>query len=168
MAKKLKPKKAPEKLPEFIDRLELKHSFSDAEKAQLLNALSRKHEEKAGLISQAKSSAKQWKNKIDEVQLKLDELSTKGRDGFEMRPTDVRVVLDKKRKKKTLYRQDNGDLIEERDMSEFDFERLPMTLPTPTPAPIKPGEGIVSVADAVAEAEKEPAVNSDTEEDANL
>ena len=154
-SKKSTKKKAPSterKLPEFIDRLELKHSFSDAEKASILTDLSRKHEERESLVDQAKSSAKQWKSKIEEVQLKINDLSMKGRDGFEMQSTEVRVVLDKKKKKKKLYRVDNGDFIEERDMTDFDFERLPMTI-VPT---IKPGDGLTSVGEALETAENPP------------
>jgi hypothetical protein len=161
MAKKKTTKAAAEAPPEFVDRLELKHSFSDAEKAGILDLLSRKHEEKESLAAQAKSSAKQWKGRIDEVQLKITELSQKGRDGFELRPTDVRVVLNKKKKKKTLYRVDNDELIEERDMTDHDFERLPMTIPLP-PDPIAPGEGLVKGKDAFDKAESEDATEEES------
>jgi hypothetical protein len=149
MARKTKQngeKKNGHPLPEFIDRLELKHEFSDPEKVEILTDLSRRHEEKESLTAQKKSSAKQWQGKIDEVQLKINELSMKGRDGFEMRPTDVRVVLDKKRGKKTLFRKDTGELIEDREMTTFDYERLPMELP---PETVKNGEGLAKVADAL-------------------
>lgn len=151
-SKKKKPAKSekPEpKLPEFNERIELKYEFSEHEKAGLLQELSRKHEEKEQLTAQAKSSQKQWKGKIEEATLKINELSMKGRDGFEMRPTDVRVVLDKKKGKKFVYCKTSGALLEEREMSDYDYERLPMEIP---PAKdnddIKPDDGLTKVADA--------------------
>jgi hypothetical protein len=147
---KSKSKKAKEqKLPEFSERIELRHSFTDAEKSQILDNLSHKHEEKEMIVDQAKSSAKTWKGKIDEVQLKISELSQKGRDGYEMRPTECRVVLDRKAGKKHIYNKETDALIETREMSTYDHERLPIDdVPTMKPEP-KPGEGLTNVGEAI-------------------
>lgn len=161
MAKKAKaPKKGKEqKLPEFSERIELRHNFSETERAEFGKQLSHKLEEKQLLTEQMKSSAKSWKSKIDAVQVDINALSQKGRDGYEMRPTECRVVFDRKLGKKHIYRKvdgkPEGEFVETRDMTQVEFERLPLPEPEPKkPAP-KPDEGLTSVGDAVEKAEKE-------------
>lgn len=153
MASKTKKKKAGAKSEDFIDRVEIKHTFSDAEKAEILTELSQADEQRESLIAQAKSSAKQWKAEIEKADIKRRELTMKGRNGFEMRQTDVTVTFDRKKGKKRLFLRDSGKFIEERDMTESDFQRLPMDIPPPKKEP-KKGEGLTNVGDALDKAEQ--------------
>lgn len=147
MADKKKKSKTKIKAPDLFEKIEIKHTFNDAEKAEILGRLTGTLREKESLTDQAKSSAKSWKLKLEQAQLKVDELTNKAQDGFEMRPIEARVVMDRKKGQKTYFDKATGDKISHTDMSPSDYELLPLEFPAPKIAP-KPGEPIVNVGDA--------------------
>lgn len=149
--KKKKPIKK-EKAPDIFEKIEVKHSFNDAEKSDILGELTGKLREKDSLTDMAKSSAKGWKLKLEQAQLKVDELTNKAQDGFEMRPIEARVVMNKVKGRKTYFDKETGKQLSETDMTDADYERLPLEFPAPKVAP-KPGEPIVNVGDAFKKAE---------------
>lgn len=154
MAKKEKTKKTKEKAPDIFESIEAKHEFSDGEKIQMLADMSRLNNEKDALTEQMRASAKSWKGRIEEVQIQINKITNNATSGYEMRPLRAKVVFDRKKGTKTYFHPDTKTKIETRDMTEADYERLPMDIPDPKKQP--PGENIVSVGDAFAKAEEKP------------
>lgn len=83
----------------------------------------------ANLEREAKSSASQWKSRIDLVQVEQNRLSNIVSEGKEERPVECEWVFEcagvdattKQRiyhpEKKSLFRKDTGDFIESRDIT---------------------------------------------------
>lgn len=153
MVKKEKAKKTKAaKQPDIFENIESKHEFNDQDKIQMLADLARLNNEKDALTEQMKASAKGWKGRIEAVQIEINRITNNATSGYEMRPLRARVEFDRKKGKKTYFHPETKKKIETRDMTEADYERLPMDIPDKKPP--GPGENIVSVGDAFKEAEQ--------------
>lgn len=145
MAKKEKPKKSKEQKPErYAEKLELRHAFSDAEQNGMSKDISRLLRERDSLAEQAKASAQSWKSKIKNVSVQIEGLADKIGNGFEMRITECLIELDRKSGKKKIFTRDGKTLLEEQDMTEQDYARLPYLENA-----VKPGEGLTNVGEAI-------------------
>lgn len=159
-AKKTKSTKKPkvaEKHPEIFERIEYQHIITDEERLKLLTELTTLNQAKESLELQRKASAAQWKSQIETVTNKVKSITTNASNGFEMRPIEARVELDRKAGKKTYFFKDTGKVIRTEDMTALDYERLPINVPeNKKEEPLKPGQPIVSVSAAINAAEAEP------------
>lgn len=163
MATKKKPtKKKAEKKPPTIklETIQARHDFTEAEKSELGLKLAGLTQEKTRVEEEKKVAMSQWTTRIKGIQNDIAANSGKISSGFEMRDTECEVHFDWKAGKKTYVRKSDGKEIETRKIEEPErqqhlFEEEQAKNPAPKIVPLKPGEPIVSVAEAVAEAEQE-------------
>jgi hypothetical protein len=153
--KKAKAVKKPE--PVKIETISARHDFTDAEKIQLGSKIAELTQHKARTEEEKKVAMGEWSNKVKSIQSEISNVSGKISAGFEMRDTECEVVLDWKAGKKTYTRKSDGKVIETRSITDperqqklFEEEQVKRANATP---PLKQGENIVSMNDALRQAE---------------
>jgi hypothetical protein len=157
--KKAKAAKKPE--PVKIETIAARHDFSEAEKSQLGCKLAELTQHKTRTEEEKKVVMGEWSNRIKSIQSEISTVSGKISSGFEMRDTECEVSFDWKAGKKTYTRKSDGKVIETRSITDperqqklFEEEREKKAN---EPAPLKPGDNIVSVEEAVRQAESSAA-----------
>jgi hypothetical protein len=125
MAKKTKPERT-------RTSINLEHLFTAVEREEIVGRLSRALSEKTNLEEQLKSITKDFKAKISTCVAVVNESNLKVMQGKEIRSTDVIIEFDRKSGKKSIFstvpgKPDKlGKLIKQEDMTEADFQRLPI------------------------------------------
>lgn len=111
------------------------------------------HNRIAELTSQMKSITGDFKAKIRMGESRADQLANKITNGYEMRPTEVRVEYDSKAGMKSYYNLETDEFIHKETMDPSDFQiRMPLeeekpfnpviadTPPAPLEEPVSPSE----------------------------
>lgn len=159
--KKAKAPKSAKKEPVKIEKISARHDFTDAEKLELAKHLAGLTEQKTRTEEEKKSVVAEWATKIKSIQTSISGTSAKITSGFEMRDTDCEVHFDWKKSTKTYIRVTDRKEIETRPITDPERQqhlKLEAEAKAPKIVPIKPvepGQPLVSVDEALANAEKE-------------
>lgn len=131
-----KGKKAPRiKTPrvrmKIEDRIDVKHEFNGDEKIALGERLTSTMTTHSNVTDQKKTMAKEYDSKLKILQMEIDGIHGRLRDGHEYRPTDVIIFFNKGLKAgkavkmkgyKLITRKDNGAIVRDEPMSPGDFQ----------------------------------------------
>lgn len=169
MAKKTKTKKTAKKPKETIkiETIPARHDFSEAEKGELGLKLAGLTQEKTRVEEEKKVAMSQWTTRIKGIQNDISAASGKISSGFEMRDTECEVHFDWKKGTKTYVRKSDNKEVETRKIEEPERQQhLFSEEQEKKKSDLKPGENIVSVEQAIKQAEAEP-VNENAAEDEN-
>jgi hypothetical protein len=156
-----KPKKAKAavKKPEpiKIETISARHEFDETEKSKLGLKLAELNQQKTRTEEEKKAVVSQWATKVKTIQSEIGDLSAKISSGFEMRPTECEVHFDWKTGKKTYIRISDKKVIDTQSITDPErqqklFEEQEEKKANATP-PLKQGENIVSMNDALRQAE---------------
>jgi hypothetical protein len=156
--KKVKAKKAPAKKAEVkIETIQARHDFSEKEIGELGGSLSGMIREKSRLTEEKKVVMKQWATRIEEVTNRINETSDKMEARFEMRSTECEVHFDWKAGKKTYVRKADGKQVDVQSITDPERQqKLFEENKEKNENALKPGDNIVSVKDAIRQAESHP------------
>jgi hypothetical protein len=153
--KKAKAVKKPE--PVKIETISARHEFDETEKSKLGLKLAELNQQKTRTEEEKKAVVSQWATKVKTIQSEIGDLSAKISSGFEMRPTECEVHFDWKTGKKTYIRISDKKVIDTQSITDPErqqklFEEQEEKKANATP-PLKQGENIVSMNDALRQAE---------------
>lgn len=98
-------------------KLYLRCTFTDKEMADLASVMADKTQELKRIDANAKAAAAQFKSDKESAQNEIDNAARKYRDGYEMRDVECEETLDFESGVVRYWRSDNGDLAQERKMS---------------------------------------------------
>lgn len=108
---------------EKVTEIELPYKFTDEEINQLGRDLAEMNEEYSSIEEEKKRYAQEYKTKLDNLQGKIDNVSKMIIDGEIQRMTKCIVKLnDPVVGKKTLYRQDTGEVAAIQPMHESELQ----------------------------------------------
>lgn len=108
------PADAPDPEPKpYIESLQCRHDFTTEERQEIGMDLSRAWDHAARLEGEKKSVMADYKARIDNAKLACATLSSKLRDGFEMREMRVYATLDFKRGRKFWHLEETGEIVRE-------------------------------------------------------
>lgn len=151
--------------PEVIETIEARYDYTEKERSEVAQQLVTKMQEKRRIEEEAKASAADWKKRVKQSQIIIEELENRFSSGFEMRQTECTVVFFPKKRRKEYIRTADGQKVAERDMDANDFQlHFPPTPPEPQTAmadAFKEAEAL----DATAEEETAETESTETVED---
>lgn len=99
---------------------DIKHTFSQEEKMQIADEFCNAQYDKEIEEAEAKAVAKQFKSKIDALETKISELSTKHRQGYEMRNVETLLHLDFESNTRVYTDKETGDVLFTENMQPQD------------------------------------------------
>lgn len=98
-------------------KLYLKYQFNEKEHGELAMTMAEKSQELKQIEQNAKAAASQFKSEKEGAQGELDSAARKYKDGYEMRDIECEEVADFENGVVRLFRTDNGEMAQERRMS---------------------------------------------------
>jgi hypothetical protein len=98
-------------------KLYLRCTFTESEMSDLAATMADKTQELKRIDANAKAAAAQFKSDKEAAQNAIDNAARKYRDGYEMRDVECEETLDFESGVVRYWRTDNGDLAQERKMS---------------------------------------------------
>ena len=101
----------------------LKYVFTEEEKRGLAENMVRKVTEAEDLEDQKKAVTSEYTAKINSAQAEAQSTAKKLTSGFEMRSVDCEEQLDYDQKKVTTIRLDDGEIVENRTMSNLELQQ---------------------------------------------
>jgi hypothetical protein len=165
-AKKVKAAKKPEIK---IESIPARHDFTEQEMSGLGSKLAGLTQEKSRVEEEKKVAMSQWTTRIKAIQNDIAATSGKISSGFEMRDTECEVTFDWKKGEKSYTRKADGKHLETRKIEEHERQQKlfeeEKEKQANAPKPLQKGDNIVSVEEAIKQAETP--VNSNSEEDAD-
>lgn len=115
-----------EKIPDIVETIHAKHTFSQEELIEVSRSLGRTCTEITTLESEKSVVTKDFASRIETKEIMRDSLVDKVSSGYEFRPTECVVVFDPKNRSKDFMRRLNdgeiGEFIERREMTQADFQ----------------------------------------------
>lgn len=122
-----KPEKKGKKVrPQRIETIMVKHEFSEKELVALGAQMADESRIAESIESEAKTCARQYKDKLVNSKTKIAGLVDKIKEGFEMVPVDAVAMIQISKKDKTarkcFYRKDTGAFIREENALNVEFE----------------------------------------------
>lgn len=146
-----------------LETIPARHDFSETEKGELGIKLAGLTQEKTRTEEEKKVHMSQWTNKVKTIQGSITEVSQRISAGFEMRDTECEVRYDWKKGDKTYTRKSDGKVLETRKIEEHERQqRLFEEEKEKRASEVKPGQPLVPVSAAIAEAEKEENESEDS------
>lgn len=123
------PKEQPKKKvlkPQRIETVLVRHDFTQAEIASLGTQLAAEQRVADQIQSEAKTCARQYKDKLETSKTKIGGLTDKIQEGYEMLPVEAIAMVMVNRggetAKKVYYRKDTGDFIRQEDVLNAELE----------------------------------------------
>lgn len=98
-------------------KLYLRCTFTDAEMADLASTMADKTQELKRIDANAKAAAAQFKSDKEAAQNEIDNAARRYRDGYEMRDVECEETVDFESGVVRYWRCDNGDLAQERKLT---------------------------------------------------
>ena len=102
--------------------IDAKHKFTPEEKVELSEQMARYTQMRREAEDAKKASASQYKSQIEEYDARLNGISERINQGYEMRSTKCFVDFNYETKTKFYYSVKTGELVDQRPMSENDFQ----------------------------------------------
>ena len=119
-------KKTTDKIPDIVETIHAKHTFTQEELIEVSRSLGRTCTEIATLESEKSAVTKDFASRIETKEIQRDSLVDKVLSGYEFRPTECVVVFDPKNRSKDYMRRNGdgeaGEFIERREMNTADFQ----------------------------------------------
>lgn len=119
-------KKTTEKIPDIVETIHAKHTFSQDELIEVSRSLGRTCTEIATLESEKSAVTKDFASRIETKEIMRDSLVDKVSSGYEFRPTECVIVFDPKNRSKDYMRRNGdgepGEFVERREMTAADFQ----------------------------------------------
>ena len=100
-----------------------KYTFDEAEKKDMAEAMALAFSEKTDLELKKKEVASQIKGEIDAVDAKLNTLSRHYNQGYKFTEIECRVEYDYIAKEVRAYREDTGEHVSTRTMSQTELQK---------------------------------------------
>lgn len=102
--------------------IDAKHKFTPDEKVELSEQMARLTQMRREAEDAKKASASQYKSQIEEYDARLNGISERINQGYEMRSTKCYVEFDYPSKTKFYFSVQTGQEVDQRPMSENDFQ----------------------------------------------
>lgn len=119
-------KKTADKIPDIIETIHAKHTFTQEELIEVSRSLGRTCTEIATLESEKSAVTKDFASRIETKEILRDSLVDKVSSGYEFRPTECIVIFDPKNRSKDYIRRnvdgETGEFVERRKMTTSDFQ----------------------------------------------
>lgn len=121
-----KPKVEVKSRPHRIETVRIRHDFNQEEIANLGKGLAAEQRVAEQIESEAKTCARQYKDKLETAKTKIASLTDKIQEGYEMLPVEaiamVKINRGGKTATKVFYRKDTGAFIREEDAINAELE----------------------------------------------
>jgi hypothetical protein len=101
-----------------FEPLFLKYHYTPEEKTEIAERLAQKTQALARVEDDKKSAAAQFKSQAESIQKDINLCAVQYQSGYEMRDIECRVVMDYEAGLVRHYRTDNGDLAQERKLTQ--------------------------------------------------
>ena len=108
-----------------FEKLFLKYTFSDAEKAEIAAEMAEKVTDLSRKEDELKAVKSDFKSQIDGLQANVNGAATKLTNGYEMRNIECRVERDYKKGVIRFIRTDTGEIARTKEMSHEDRQQKP-------------------------------------------
>lgn len=119
-------KKSTDKIPDIIETIHAKHTFTQEELIEVSRSLGRTCTEITMLESEKSAVTRDFASRIYTKEIQRDSLVDKVSSGYEFRPTECVVIFDPKNRSKDYLRRNGdgepGEFIERREMTTADFQ----------------------------------------------
>jgi hypothetical protein len=118
-------KKTTDKIPDIIETIHAKHTFSQDELIEVSRSLGRTCT-RSPRLNRRRAQSKDFASRIETEEIMRDSLVDKVSSGYEFRPTECIVVFDPKNRSKDYMRRNGdgepGEFVERREMTTADFQ----------------------------------------------
>lgn len=102
--------------------IDARHNFDEADLSKFGGEIAALTQKKIQKEKQRKEVASQYKADLESLESKIDSLSLKVTNGYEMRTTPCWVEYDFENGRKCYYRKSDGVKVDEREMTNNDFQ----------------------------------------------
>jgi hypothetical protein len=106
----------------YLQKKAYKHYFSDAEKSNIADNLSKVQAEKESLVDEKKLVVKGYSDKIEEKESAISDLASSYRQGWEDRTSDCIVQIDYGSKQKVFIDPETKEVLSMEELSLSDYQ----------------------------------------------